>query len=176
MRHLALLLLFFAFGLALPACAQKATSQKVKVKKPTKKKPGAATPVKPNTEAGPVLTFERTPCFGMCPAYKMQVYADGRVSYEGRRAVPMMGPQDLKIPAATVADMLRTAQEAHFENFQKEYSRGTSDLPSTVIAIRQPGGALKTVAVQEAAPDNVNQFVLYLTRQFDALAQLNVDR
>ena len=172
MRYFAVFLFLFALGYTLPACAQKATTHKVKIKKSSKKSAATPAPVKAKTEAGPVLTFERTPCFGTCPGYVMQVYADGRVAYEGRRAVPMMGKKDLSLPAATVAEMLRQAQAAHFDQFQNRYSRNTSDLPSTIIAIRQPNGQLKTVVVEEGEPDNVKALVTYFANQFDVLAQL----
>ena len=172
MRYFAIFLLLFALGYTLPAYAQKAPTHKVKVKKSSKKPATTQAPMKATTEAGPVLTFERTPCFGTCPGYLMQVYSDGRVAYEGRRAVPIMGKKDLKLPAAAVADMLRQANEAHFDQFQDRYSRNTSDLPSTIIAVRQPNGQLKTVVVEEGEPDNVRMFVTYLAHQFDALAQL----
>ena len=173
MRYIPLLLLCF-FGLNLTACAQKTTVQKATTKKSSKK---ASSPKLAPTEAGPVFTFERTPCFGTCPGYVMQVYADGRVAYEGRRAVPLMGKQDLKMPASAVADLLRQAQAAHFEQFEEKYSRNTSDLPSTVIAIRQPSGKFKTVVVEEGAPDNVRQLFAAFSNQLDAIAQLNgVDR
>ena len=174
MRFLSLLLLlsFFTFNFVLPAHAQHAPTKKVKVKKASKKTVATTRAVTPNP-AGPVLTFERTPCNGTCPAYSMQVYADGRVAYEGRRAVPLMGKHDLKLPAATVADMLRQAKEAHFETFDKQYSRNTSDLPGTIAAIRQPDGTLKSVTVEEGAPENVRSYFIYLGNQFDQLAQLN---
>ena len=123
-----------------------------------------------------MLTFERTPCFGTCPGYVMRVYADGRVAYEGSRAVPIMGKKDLRLPAATVADLLRTAQEAHFDQFQERYSRGATDLPSTVVAVRQPNGQLKTVTMEDGAPENVQQLFTYFGNQFDALAELKADR
>jgi len=171
-----LLLLSFSFSL-LPACAQKTipSTQKVKTKKLSKKtaaQEAQAKAIKAKQELGPVLTFERTACFGLCPAYSMQVYADGRVTYEGRRAVPLMGQQELKLPAATVAEMLRNAKEAKFEQFQERYSQNTSDLPSTVVGIRQANGQLKTVTVEEGAPANVNMFFTYLSTRFDQLAQL----
>lgn len=168
---LLLLLSFFGFALAPTASAQHAPIKKVKVKKGGKKTvstPKAATP----TPAGPVLTFERTPCFGTCPAYSMQVFADGRVAYEGRHSVPLMGKHDLKLPAATVAEMLRQAKTAHFETFEKEYKTGATDLPSTIVAIRQPDGTLKKVTAESNAPENVKTYFTYLTAQFDQLAQL----
>ena len=181
MRYFTALLLLFAFGFALPACAQKVTTtQKAKTKKVNKKEAAEQArlkEVKAKQESGPVLTFERTPCFGTCPGYIMQVYADGRVDYEGRRAVPIMGKKEFKLAPAVVAEMLRNAKEANFSQFKDIYSENTSDLPSTIVAIRQPNGQLKRVVVEEGAPENVKMFFTYLGNQFDQLAQLGgVDR
>lgn len=172
MRYFSLLMLLSFFSFSLPACAQKAMTQKPKTSRLSKKAAVAQARAKAANEVGPMLTFERTPCFGTCPAYSMKVFADGRVSYEGRRAVPMMGQQELKLPVATLVEMLRQAREAHFDQFQERYSRGTTDLPSMVIGVRQANGQLKTVTVEEGAPDNVKMLVLYLSNQFDTLAQL----
>ncbi|SFQ72411.1 DUF6438 domain-containing protein [Hymenobacter arizonensis] len=181
MRYFTVLLLLLAFGLALPACAQKATAtQKAKPKKVSKKAVAEETrlkELKAKQDNGPVLTFERTACFGKCPAYAMQVYADGRVEYEGRGDVPIMGKKELKMTPAAVAEVLRRAKEANFDQFKDRYSENTSDLPSTVVAIRQPNGQLKRVVAEEGEPTNVKMFFTYLSTQFDQLAQLGgVDR
>lgn len=177
MRYFTALLLLVAFNCTLPACAQPAQppTQKVKSQKASKKaaaREARLAAAKAKNEVGPVLTFERTRCFGKCPAYVMQVFADGRVAYEGRRDVPVMGPKEFKLPTATVADMLRTAKEAHFDQFEDRYSRHTSDLPSVVVSIRQSFGQLKTVSVEEGEPANVRMFITYLATQFDSLAQV----
>ncbi|MBF9220127.1 DUF6438 domain-containing protein [Hymenobacter ruricola] len=175
MRHLALLLLLFAFGLTLPACAQKATkTQKVKTKKVSKSPAAPAKPAKPAVADGPVITFERTACFGTCPSYTLQVFADGRVAYEGRRFVPQVGKKELRMSAAAVADLLQRAREAHFEQFQPRYTQNTSDLPSVILAVRQADGQLKAVWVEEGEPENVRELVTYFGHQFDALAQVGV--
>lgn len=173
MRYLSLLLLLSFFSFAFPACAQRATPQKTKTKKVGKKAVAPKPATKAQAEAGPVLTFERTPCFGTCPAYSMQVFADGRVAYEGRRGVPMVGTKELKLPASAVADLLRQAKDAHFEQFQDRYSQNTTDLPSTIISVQQANGQLKTVVLEEGAPENVRALFTYFGNQFDALAQLN---
>ena len=176
MRYFVVFLLLLAFDFALPAYAQnpkKPTTQKVKIKKIPKKIMAAKAPVTAKSEAAPVLTFERTPCFGTCPAYTMQVFADGRVAYEGRRGVPMLGTKELKLPASAVADLLRQAKEARFEQFQDRYSQNTTDLPSTIIAMRQPNGQLKTVVLEEGAPENVRQLFTYISNQLDTLAKLS---
>ena len=173
MRTFSLLLLLSCFGfLLVPVAQAQHTIKKVKVKKAGKKTVSTPKAATTPTAAGPVLTFERTPCFGTCPAYSMQVFADGRVAYEGRHSVPLMGKQELKLPAATVTEMLRQAKMAHFETFEKEYLSGATDLPSTIVAIRQPDGSLKKVKAENNAPENVKGYFAYLTTQFDQLAQL----
>lgn len=172
MRYIPLLLLLSFFSFMLPACAQKATVQKAKTKKVSKKTVATSAKKPAPTEAGPVITFERTPCFGTCPSFKMQVYADGRVEYEGRRFVPTEGKQELKLPAATVADLLRQAKESNFDSFEGRYSRGTTDLPSVIIGVKQPDGKVKTVSLEEGAPENVRDLFTYFSNQLDALAQL----
>lgn len=174
MRSFSLLLLlsFFSFSCVLPACAQHALSKKEKVKK-TSKKTVAAPKVTVPTTSVPVLTFERTPCYGTCPAYLMQVYVDGRVAYEGRHSVPLMGKHELKLPASTVAEMLRQAKEAHFETFEKQYLSGATDMPSVIVSIRQSDGTTKKVTAEPTAPENVKSYFTYLGTRFDQLAQLN---
>ena len=178
MRHLTFLLLFACFGLVLPACAQQATAPKVAKAKAANRGKKASPPasVTAKTDAAPVLTFERTSCFGTCPAYMMKVYADGRVAYEGRRFAPVEGLKELRLPVAAVNDMLRMAQEVRFDQFAERYARGTTDLPSTVVAVRQPSGKFKTVAVEEGEPANVRDFFAYLATQFDALAELHPEK
>ena len=170
MHHLALLLSLTIGSLALPACTRKAQAPQ------TAATPKTTVVAADSQEAGPVLTFQRTPCFGTCPGYSMKVYADGRVEYEGTRAVPLMGQRELQLPPATVAGMLRQAQQAHFDQFKDTYLSGASDLPTTIIAIRQPNGELKTVVAENNAPANVREFFNTLTMQFDMLAQLTMDR
>ena len=172
MRYIPLLLLLSFLGFTLPSCAQKTTARKTVAKKSGKKAVAKPTP-KAAAETGPVITFERTSCFGTCPSYVMQVYADGRVAYDGRRFVPIEGKKDLLLPSTTVADLLQQAQRAHFDSFEKSYSGNVSDLPSAILTIRQPGGNLKKVIMEGNAPENVQQLFTYFGSQFDTLAQLN---
>ncbi|MBD2770329.1 hypothetical protein IC235_20775 [Hymenobacter sp. BT664] len=173
-------LLFVGSCALLPAaCAQQAVPQRVKTKKPSQKAPTKeARPKAPavSAEADPVLIFERTRCFGTCPAYSMRVFADGHIAYQGDWGVPILGPKELKLPPATLAEILRQAQKARFDQFKSLYSQNTSDLPSTIASIRQADGRMKTVVVEEGAPENVLAFFSYLTNQFDQLANLQAEK
>jgi len=168
--------------LSLPSFAQTAPKKtKVVAKKaatkarPAPKKAVAVTKAKPAEEVeveAPVIVFKRTVCYGRCPAYTANIYADGRVEYEGQQHVGVLGKKEFTLPITTVAEMLRISQEARFGELQDFYSKGTTDLPSTVVAVLLPSGQMKAVTVEEGAPDELMGFISYLRAQLDPLAGL----
>jgi hypothetical protein len=179
-------LLLLSALLALPAAAQSSpskvkakvkttkaqtTKQKVAVKKaPTKK-----APAKPAVAAAPLLTFQRSVCMGPCPAYVVRLFADGRVAYEGQLNVPVLGRKEFKLTPSNLKELLRIAEEARFAQLKDEYAAGVTDVPSTIVALRQADGQLKTVVVESGAPipDQLQDLVSYLRNQFDPLAGLD---
>jgi hypothetical protein len=134
----------------------------------------AATVPTPSPEAEPVLVFKRTPCFGLCPTYTATIFADGRVAYEGQRYVPLLGKHTLSLPPATVTQLLAEAKKIHFEQLQDRYAGNTSDLPATIITVRQPGTAAKAVYAEENIPENLQGYINYLKAKLDPLAGVNV--
>lgn len=171
-----LLFLALAASVSFASLAQqpRPKAKPVKIRKVKQKikpaKTGATTSAAADTAA--VLTFQRTPCYGFCPAYSMRVFADGRVRYVGVRNVPVEGPKELKLPAATVAAMRQEAQTADFAGFKERYSRGTTDVPSTIVGVRQPDGSLKTVTTEGGEPAALTNLITYLRNQLDPLAGL----
>jgi hypothetical protein len=166
MRYLLWLL---ALSLALPACAQRKMPRKAK---PTKT---AATAVAPKAQE-PVLVYQRTPCYGRCPAYTATIYADGRVEYDGQRFVPLMGKHTLSLPPATVADLLAEAKRINFSALADRYAGNTSDLPATLITVHPAGQPLHAVYASEGIPENLQGYINYLNGRLDPLAGVNVDK
>lgn len=163
MRYLALLL---AFSLALPACAQR--------KQPRQTKPGkAAAAVAPKAQE-PVLVYQRTPCYGRCPAYTATIFADGRVEYDGQRFVPLLGKHTLSLPPATVAALLAEAKRINFSALASRYSGNTSDLPASIITVHPVGQPLHAVYAVEGIPANLQGYIDYLNGRLDPLAGVNV--
>jgi len=39
-----------------------------------------------------VIQFERSSCYGNCPAYRLTIHGDGRIEYNGIRFVKQIGP------------------------------------------------------------------------------------
>ena len=157
MRYLIWLL---ALSLTLPAYAQKA--------KPRKSKPMTTKAVATTTE--PVLVFQRTPCHGTCPTYTATIYADGRVEYDGQRFVTLKGKHTLKLPVATVNEMLAEAKRIGFNNLQERYAGQTYDLPSTIITVHPVGQPAKAVYAMEDIPANLQGYIEFLNARIDPLS------
>lgn len=90
-----------------------------------------------------VFSLEKTACYGTCPVFKMTIFENDSLVFEGERFVGSLGIHSQKIATGTVEQLKATFREAHFFNFQKEYRANISDLPTTYIAFYDKSQALK---------------------------------
>ena len=73
------------------------------------------------TAATPVITLERTPCFGSCPIYKVEIFADGRIVYEGEDFVKRKGRAQDRISKAAVQQLVREFNRINYMKLEDEY-------------------------------------------------------
>jgi hypothetical protein len=71
------------------------------------------------------VTFERTPCFGTCPVYKVTVMGDGVVRFDGTRNVDSVGTYNGRISAAAVVDLRRAFEDAKYWTLASKYDQST---------------------------------------------------
>jgi hypothetical protein len=159
-----LLLCLLLGSLAFPACAQRKLPRKAKA-------PTATTKAMP---PAPVLIYQRTPCNGRCPVYMANIFADGRVEYDGQRHVPLLGKHTLSLPPATVAAMLAEAKRINFDKLAESYMGNTSDLPATIITVHPAGQPPHAVYASEGVPASLQGYITYLNGRLDPLAGINV--
>jgi hypothetical protein len=100
------------------------------------------------------LTFEKTACYGRCPTYKVEVFRDGKVSFEGIRFVDNVGMFEKKISRKKVKALIATLRQANFWELEDEYDSNISDLPSVITTCVQ-NGQEKTVKARFNIPDDV---------------------
>ena len=105
----------------------------------------------------PVLLFGRTACFGTCPDYTARFFTDGRLEYEGRKHAPVEGNRTVKLDPAVVQQLLREADQIGFYQMRDVYSKGTLDLPSTMLTITTAKGQ-KSVRVDEGGPEGKRRY------------------
>ncbi len=99
-----------------------------------------------------VITLERTACFGFCPMYKLTVYADGRVIYEGNQFVKVKGTRTTRISPMKARQLMLEFQRIQYFNLQDRYEGGPTDAPSAITSF-QMGRKSKTVYHYLASPD-----------------------
>jgi hypothetical protein len=67
-------------------------------------------------------TFERTPCFGTCPVYKVSVSGNGDVRFEGIRNVDSVGVFNGRIDPSAVQKLAGAFDEAKYFSLESSYS------------------------------------------------------
>jgi hypothetical protein len=114
-----------------------------------------------------IISLERTHCYGPCPVYKVQIYGDGRVRYEGHEHVKVVGVREATIDKKEIVELLRHIYEIRFFGMKGRYESlavpneengvidegisHPSDLPTKIIAVRI-GGYEKRVKDYYYAP------------------------
>jgi hypothetical protein len=67
------------------------------------------------------VTFERTPCFGTCPVYKVSVSGDGTVTFVGERNVDSVGTYVSHIDSGAVKALGQAFADADYADMRATY-------------------------------------------------------
>ena len=94
---------------------------------------GCKTSRQSKSEVYPIITMERTTCFGTCPAYLFKAYPDGKVTYTGKEHVELKGEYTATISKEVLANLKNLFDKAEFFNFANVYSASVKDLPTTFL-------------------------------------------
>lgn len=87
-----------------------------------------------------VMTLERTVCYGICPEYKLTIYGDGNVEYEGRRFVKIEGKKAITISEEKVRQLLAEFQRIDYFSLEDSYEElMATDMPSAYTSLTIDG-------------------------------------
>lgn len=98
--------------------------------------------------------FKRTPCFGQCPTYEVNVYRDGHAVLEGKAHFDYQGYYQTSFTEDQLNRLLALAKQYGFFEFDHVYDAPVTDLPSTTTII-QAEGATNWVYHRMNAPDEL---------------------
>lgn len=104
----------------------------------------------------PVITLERTPCFGFCPVYRLQIFADGMVNYEGIDFVGVAGKQTIQVDPALVSDLRNAFIEAGYLTWEDAYvDFSVTDMPTVITSVTIDGSTkrIERYGGDQTAPD-----------------------
>jgi hypothetical protein len=103
-----------------------------------------------------VFTLELTPCYGTCPSYKVIVFENDSLIYEGLQHVAKEGKISKKLPKGTVNQLVEKFRVANFFKFQNQYTSNMSDFPTTYISFTDKG-VTKKIMDYYKAPESLRQ-------------------
>lgn len=93
-----------------------------------------------------VITLQRTVCYGTCPEYKLTIFTDGRVLYEGISSVKTKGKAWGRITRAQLEELILHFQNIYYFNLADSYTPGTkvcpqsmTDMPAATTSLTRNG-------------------------------------
>src|SRR5882762_5783341 len=88
-----------------------------------------------------VISLERTTCYGNCPAYKLTIYGDGRVEYEGGKNVKLTARKEARLKPADLKKIVSAFDKANYFSISSYAEAKCScsfctDMPTVITEIR----------------------------------------
>ena len=88
-----------------------------------------------------VITLTRTACFGTCPVYTLEIYADGTVVYEGRDFVKQKGTARGKITKEALKALVEEFIKINYFELKTkpDCPEEWTDMPSALTSLSWKG-------------------------------------
>jgi len=108
-----------------------------------------------------VFTFRKTECKGKCPAYYMEIFSNGKVTFVGTKNVEKIGKYIKQIEIREVENLISQFENAKFNKFENEYTSLITDLPTTYISFTN-NDTTKTIRDYYGAPQELKNLEFLL--------------
>jgi Domain of unknown function (DUF6438) len=115
--------------------------------------------------------INRTPCYGKCPVFTIELFDNGIVKYNGVAFVDKKGIFTAKVTPEFIANIQSQAQSIKYLSLENKYPISPvviADLPTTTTFIRI-GGEGKQITNNFDAPRDLIDFENWLEHQFEQL-------
>ncbi len=115
------------------------------------------------------MSLTRTPCFGSCRSYSIEVRGNGDVIYRGRSNVLITGEHHSKISLHEVENLLDAFRSADYLSLKDDYSQSVTDAPAYSTTI-EFDGLKKSVGDYVGAGAGMPDVVTELEQKIDEIA------
>lgn len=75
------------------------------------------------------ITLSRSPCYGRCPTYEIEIHGDGTVVYDGKGNVATKGRHTAKISHASLMELVDVFRKADYFSLNDRYVDSVTDYP-----------------------------------------------
>lgn len=113
------------------------------------------------------FSYQRTPCFGRCPIFKLKVFNSGFATYDGTNFVDYIGLYKAQISQKTLDELEDALKEANFFWLDDSYdNENVTDLPSRIIEVNL-NGKYKKVVGRYQFPEELKELFKKLDKLFE---------
>lgn len=107
------------------------------------------------TDSKPIITFQKTSCYGKCPVYSLEIFANGKIKFKGEKNIDKIGNYNKTISKKEIEKLKESFISAGFFDLKDEYTSKKTDLPTTFIAFENKG-QYKKIKDYSDAPEVLN--------------------
>ena len=117
-----------------------------------------------------LISYERTPCFGRCPVFKIKVYESGYTTYQGVNFVEYMGYFYTRIDAPKMTQIKEAITASDVFSLEERYdNEQVMDLPSRIYQV-DTEGMNKRITARYQAPEALNILGQKMEKFFEGTA------
>ncbi len=104
------------------------------------------------------ITLERTACYRRCPSYRVTIYEDGGIVFEGRAGVACMGIQRGNVPVEAFKQLEERILDMHFGSLEEKYGHDlqpgdpsfSTDQARRIVTVSFRGGSATVCDLADA--------------------------
>jgi hypothetical protein len=135
---------------------------------------GSSCASKKNATDTAVLSLQRTACYGTCPIYTIELFADGKAKFTGERFTEKLGTWEKQFDYSEVSDLLKMAKSEKWPRYSDEYRSGVSDLPSNILGINRKNKSY-TIRIEGEHPEALDVYTKALIRLAESDGWINLN-
>lgn len=91
----------------------------------------------------PIITFQKTACYGKCPVYSLEIFENGLINFIGEKNIDKIGKYKKIISKKEIKELINSFVNINFFDFKDEYTSRKTDLPTTYISFSYSGSYKK---------------------------------
>ena len=103
-----------------------------------------------------IISLEKTPCFGPCEVFKIEIFSSGLVKFNGSSNHRMIGIFTAHIDQEKLSEIVKQFRDSNFFAFKDQYTGTMKDLPTTYLYFKDQSRE-KTVQDYFDAPTQLKE-------------------
>jgi len=112
-----------------------------------------------------LIQLEKTPCFGKCPVYTIQIDQKGNGLFKGVENTDYQGLYSFRLSKKQLEQLETSFKQSGFFEMEDTYHAYVSDLPTIYLTYQAAGGVKKKIMDYYGAPQELKD----LERQIETL-------